>query len=158
MSAARSLDLAILGGPATFEKPLPVGQLYFPAWEAYEAKFRDIFARQYYTNQGPLAHEFERRLEAFFGVRHAICVTNATIGLIMAAEALGLRGKVVTPSFTFIATARRRRSQVIWTATFPRSWPSTSGAAVAISRSFRRWLTNASCDCSMTPRMRSDAA
>lgn len=102
----RPQDLALFGGPPAFERPLPVGQLYFPAWEAYEAKFRDIFARQYYTNQGPLAQEFERRLEAFFGVRHAICVTNATIGLIMAAEALGLRGKVVTPSFTFIATAQ----------------------------------------------------
>lgn len=99
-------DLAILGGAPAFQRPLPVGQLYFPAWKEYEARFRDIFARQYYTNQGPLAQELERRLEAFFGVRHAICVTNATIGLIMVAEALGLKGKVVTPAFTFIATAQ----------------------------------------------------
>lgn len=103
---SRSRDLAVLGGAPVFERPLPVGQLYFPAWEQYEARFRDIFARQWYTNQGPLAQEFERRLEAFFGVRHAICVTNATIGLIMAAQALGLSGKVVTPSFSFIATAQ----------------------------------------------------
>jgi dTDP-4-amino-4,6-dideoxygalactose transaminase len=99
-------DLAILGGSPTFERPLPVGQLYFPAWKEYEARFRDIFARQYYTNHGPLAEELERRLETFFRVRHAICVTNATIGLIMVAEALGLKGKVVTPAFTFIATAQ----------------------------------------------------
>jgi dTDP-4-amino-4,6-dideoxygalactose transaminase len=105
-SRSRVRDLAILGGAPAFAGMLPVGQMYFPAFEDYEAKFRDIFARQYYTNHGPLAQEFERRLETFFGVRHVICVTNATIGLIMAAEALGLTGKVVTPSFTFIATAQ----------------------------------------------------
>lgn len=99
-------DLAILGGTPKFERPLPVGQLYFPAWKEYEATFRDIFARQYYTNHGPLAEELERRLESFLGVRHAICVVNATIGLIMVAEALGLKNKVVTPAFTFIATAQ----------------------------------------------------
>jgi dTDP-4-amino-4,6-dideoxygalactose transaminase len=103
---SRLQELAIFGGAPAFERLLPVGQLYFPAWEEYGARFRDIFARQWYTNQGPLAQEFERSLEAFLGVRHAICVTNATIGLIMAAEALGLSGKVVTPSFTFIATAQ----------------------------------------------------
>jgi dTDP-4-amino-4,6-dideoxygalactose transaminase len=99
-------DLAILGGAPTFNRPLPVGQLYFPCWEEYETAFRDIFVRQYYTNQGPLVQEFERALQAFFGVRNVICVTNATIGLIMTAEALGLKGKIITPSFTFIATAQ----------------------------------------------------
>lgn len=106
MNATRSRQLAILGGAPAFEQPVPVGQLYFPSWEKYEAQFRDIFARQYYTNQGPLAQELERRLATFLGVRHVICVANATIGLIMAAESLGLKGKVITPSFTFIATAQ----------------------------------------------------
>lgn len=99
-------NLAIFGGAPAFDRPLPVGQLYFPNWEQYEEQFRAIFARQWYTNHGPLLQEFEERLEAFFGVKHAICVCNATIGLIMAAEALGLTGKVVTPSFTFVATAQ----------------------------------------------------
>lgn len=106
MSETPSHRLAVLGGVPAFQRPLPVGQLYFPSWEKYEARFRDIFARQYYTNQGPLTQELEQRLEAFFGVKHVICVTNATVGLIMAAESLGLSGKVVTPSFTFIATAQ----------------------------------------------------
>lgn len=108
MNALRSnlADLAILGGTPAFDKPLPVGQLYFPSWDEYETAFRDIFARQYYTNQGPLVQELESALQAFFDVRNVICVTNATIGLIMTAEALGLTGKVITPSFTFIATAQ----------------------------------------------------
>jgi dTDP-4-amino-4,6-dideoxygalactose transaminase len=84
--------------------PLPVGQLYWPSWEKYEEEFQLIFSRQYYTNHGPLVQKLEYKLCEYFGVKHVICVTNATIGLIMGAEALELRGKVITPSFTFIAT------------------------------------------------------
>jgi dTDP-4-amino-4,6-dideoxygalactose transaminase len=96
---------AILGAKPLFERPLPVGQLYFPSWERYSRAFADIFRRQYYTNQGPLAQRLEEELRPFFGVRHVICVTNATIGLAMAADALQLRGKVILPSFSFIASA-----------------------------------------------------
>lgn len=100
-----SRGFAILGDAPMFGTPIPVGQLYFPSWERYTEAFRGIFERQYYTNQGPLTRILEERLQTFLGVRHAICVTNATIGLMMAADALELTGKVVLPSFTFIASA-----------------------------------------------------
>lgn len=96
--------LACLGGEPAFADPLPVGQLYFPDWERYEVAMRGIFERQYYTNHGPLARQLEARLEVFLGVKHVVCVTNATIGLMMAAEALELSGKVLTPAMTFLAT------------------------------------------------------
>lgn len=102
----KSHRLALLGGTAAFAKMLPVGQLYFPSWDRYEAAMRGIFERRYYTNQGPLVQQLEARLQEFLDVKHVICVTNATIGLMMAAEALGLSGKVVLPSFTFIASAQ----------------------------------------------------
>lgn len=101
-----AVALAILGAAPAFEQSLPVGQLYFPEWSAYEAAMRGIFERQYYTNQGPLTQQLEQVLQERLGVRHAICVTNATIGLLMAADALGLRGKVITPAFSFIATSQ----------------------------------------------------
>ena len=96
-------------------EPLPIGQLYWPTWEDYENLFQDIFNRQYYTNHGPLVQKFEERLSDLIGVKHAICVSNATIGLIMVAEALGLEGKVITPGFTFIATAQ----SLLWTGLEP---------------------------------------
>jgi dTDP-4-amino-4,6-dideoxygalactose transaminase len=102
----KSQDFALLGGTATFEKMLPVGQLYFPSWDRYEAAMRGIFDRRYYTNQGPLVQQLEAKLQEFLDVKHAICVTNATIGLMMAAEAMELSGKVVLPSFTFLASAQ----------------------------------------------------
>lgn len=102
----KSTNFALFGAAPTFDKPLPIGQLYFPSWERYAAAFREIFARQYYTNQGPLTEELEEKLQQFLSVKHAICVTNGTIGLMMTAEAMGLTGKVILPAFTFIASAQ----------------------------------------------------
>jgi dTDP-4-amino-4,6-dideoxygalactose transaminase len=99
-------DFALFGASPEFERPLPIGQLYFPSWDRYEAAFRSIFERQYYTNQGPLTDQLEEKLQNFLGVKHVICVANATIGLMMAAEAMGLTGKVILPAFTFIASAQ----------------------------------------------------
>lgn len=99
-------DFAVAGGEPTFSEILPVGQLYFPSWERYEAAMRDIFERKYYTNHGPLLERLEARLEEFFGVKHAICVTNATVGLIMVAKALFRDGKIMVPGFTFVGTAQ----------------------------------------------------
>jgi dTDP-4-amino-4,6-dideoxygalactose transaminase len=99
-------DFALLGGSPAFDHPLPVGQLYFPSWERYEAAMRGIFERGWFTNHGPLAQELEQRFAELTQVRNAVTVTNATLGLVMGAKALGLTGKVVVPSFTFVATAQ----------------------------------------------------
>ncbi len=96
----------ISGGEPAFAEPLPVGQLYFPQWPRYQAAMRGIFERRYYTNQGPLVQKLEDELSRFLNVKNVICVTNATIGLMMVADALGLTGKVIVPSHTFIATAQ----------------------------------------------------
>jgi dTDP-4-amino-4,6-dideoxygalactose transaminase len=97
---------ALSGGEPAFDRPLPVGQLYFPSWERYEASFRGIFERQYYNNNGPLLTELEDKLQQFLGVKHAICVSNATFGLMIAADALHLSGKVILPSFSHVASAQ----------------------------------------------------
>ncbi len=99
-------SFALFGAKPTFDKPLPIGQLYFPSWERYEAAFRGIFERQYYNNNGPLHEELEEKLQKFIGVKHAICVSNATFGLMMVADAMELAGKVILPAFTFIASAQ----------------------------------------------------
>lgn len=102
----KTTNFALFGAKPAFDKLLPIGQLYFPSWDRYEAAFRGVFERQYYTNQGPLTEALEEKLQQFLGVKHAICVTNATIGLMMVAEAMELTGKVILPAFTFIASAQ----------------------------------------------------
>jgi dTDP-4-amino-4,6-dideoxygalactose transaminase len=99
-------DFALMGGERSFAADLPVGQLFFPSWKRYETAMRSIFERQYYTNHGPLVQKLEERLEAFLGTRHALTVSNATVGLYLVAKALGVQGKAMIPAFTFIATAQ----------------------------------------------------
>ena len=84
---------------------LHVGQFNLPSRDRYEAAMRGIFERRYYTNQGPLVRGFEERLQAFLNVKHAVCVTNATIGLMMASEALGINGRAVVPAVCNMALA-----------------------------------------------------
>lgn len=83
---------------------VPVGQLYFPSWDRYEKAFGEIFEREYYNNNGPLLTEFETKLQDFLGVKHAICTSSCTMGLMIAAQALELKKKVIVPAHTFIAT------------------------------------------------------
>lgn len=86
-----------------FQQWIPVGQHNAPSWERIESAMRGIFERRYYTNQGPLTREFESRLQQFLGAKHAICVTNVTIGLMMASEALAVDGRVLMPGVCNLA-------------------------------------------------------
>lgn len=55
--------------------------------------------------EGEKVAEFERMLAEYAGVKHAIVVPNATLGLELAIRALGIRGLVGVPAFTHPATA-----------------------------------------------------
>ena len=57
--------------------------------------------------KGPIVKTFQEHLEAYTGASHVIPVGNGTDALQIALMALGLRpgDEVITPTFTFIATA-----------------------------------------------------
>ncbi|MDA3845300.1 MAG: DegT/DnrJ/EryC1/StrS family aminotransferase [Vallitaleaceae bacterium] len=57
--------------------------------------------------KGPKVKEFQQNLEAYLGVKHVIPVGNGTDALQIALMALDLQpgDEVITPTFTFIATA-----------------------------------------------------
>ncbi|MBO7337918.1 MAG: DegT/DnrJ/EryC1/StrS family aminotransferase [Paludibacteraceae bacterium] len=57
--------------------------------------------------KGPKVAEFQQHLEEYLGVRNVIAVANGTEAIQIALMALGLRpgDEVITPTFTFIATA-----------------------------------------------------
>ncbi|HEY5167228.1 MAG TPA: aminotransferase class I/II-fold pyridoxal phosphate-dependent enzyme, partial [Pseudolabrys sp.] len=73
-------------------------------------RLRDVLDRQY-VNDGPLAREFERRVAAFVGTRHAVAVTSGTaaIALALMAAGIGSGDEVLVPDLTFIATANAVR-------------------------------------------------
>lgn len=87
-----------------FEQPLHVGQSNLPSKEKLKEQFRGIFERRFFTNHGPIVRELDERLSDYFGVKHAVSVTNGTVALMCAIVILGLKGEVVVPSFTFPAT------------------------------------------------------
>lgn len=72
-----------------------------------------ILDRRWLTNDGPMVREFERRIAEYVGVKHCLAMCNATVALEIAVRALGLRGEVIIPSFTFVATAHALQWQEI---------------------------------------------
>ena len=107
------LKLAILGAPPAFTQPLHVGRPNIGNRERFLERAGQMLDRLWLTNHGPLVQEFEKRIADYVGVKHCICVCNATIGLELAIRAVGLRGEVIVPSYTFIATAHALQWQEI---------------------------------------------
>ena len=90
-----------------------VGRPNLPDKEIVMENMAKILDNQWLTNNGPFVQELERRIEEYLGIKHCICVCNATIGLELLQRALDLTGEVIIPAFTFIATAHSLRWQRI---------------------------------------------
>ena len=94
---------SIFGKKPTLNKPLPVGQLNIPDRERLEDSFKRIFSNKYYNNNGPLHQELESILSDMLGVKYAICVHNASLGLMIVSDCIK-PSNVIMPSFTFVST------------------------------------------------------
>lgn len=90
--------------PNNPEKKLLVGRPNIGNRETFDRLVDDIFARRWFSNNGQIVQELEKRLCEYLGVNHCIPVCNATIGLQIVCHALGLKGEVLVPAFTFVAT------------------------------------------------------
>jgi len=58
----------------------------------------------WYTH-GPKNKEFEERFAEYIGVKHTVSMNSCTSALITALEASEIKGEVILPSFTFVASA-----------------------------------------------------
>lgn len=106
-------ELAIFSGKPSFEEKLHVGRPNIGDRSGLMEKINDILDRRWLTNNGKYVQELERRLADLLGVRHCIAMCNATVALEITTRALGLKGEVIVPSFTFIATAHSLQWQEI---------------------------------------------
>ncbi|HET7690229.1 MAG TPA: DegT/DnrJ/EryC1/StrS family aminotransferase [Nocardioidaceae bacterium] len=88
-----------------FDEPLHVGRPNIGDRGKFLSYVDAIFERGWFTNDGPLLQEFERRIADTLGVSHCVAMCNGTIALEIAIRALGMTGEVIVPSYTFIATA-----------------------------------------------------
>ncbi len=62
-----------------------------------------------WVSMGPKTEEYERELARFYSVKYALSFNNGTSALLSAYYSLGLKGEVVLPSLTFVATANALR-------------------------------------------------
>jgi len=54
---------------------------------------------------GPMNHEFEKAFVELTGAPHAISLNSCASALFLAVHAAGIKGEVILPSFTFVASA-----------------------------------------------------
>jgi dTDP-4-amino-4,6-dideoxygalactose transaminase len=106
-------DLALLGAPPTFTDKLHVGRPNVLNRERFLELLGEMFDSHWLSNNGPLVRDFEKRIAEYVGVKHCVAVCNATIGLELLIRAAGLRGEVIVPSFTFVATAHALQWQEV---------------------------------------------
>jgi dTDP-4-amino-4,6-dideoxygalactose transaminase len=69
--------------------------------------------RGWLSNNGPFVQEFEQRVAEYLGVANCVAMCNGTIALEIAIRALDLKGEVIVPSYTFVATAHALQWQEI---------------------------------------------
>ncbi len=106
-------DLAILGGSPAFKEKLHVGRPNIGDRDRLLERINDILDRRWLTNNGSYVQEFEKYLCDKMGVKHCIVMCNGTVALEIAIRAAELKGQVILPSFTFVATAHALQWQEI---------------------------------------------
>ncbi len=105
--------LAIAGGQPRFSDPLHVGRPNICDKQRLFERFEAIIDRRWLTNDGPVVREFEEKICEITGAKNCITMCNATVALEIAIRALDLRGEVIVPSYTFVATAHALQWQEI---------------------------------------------
>ncbi len=110
---SRIEDLAIFGGVPAFGKEMPVGRPNLGNREQLLDRINDILDRRWFSNNGVYVQEFEKKVADLLGVKHCIATCNGTVALEIAIRALELKGEVIVPSMTFIATAHALKWQEI---------------------------------------------
>ncbi len=73
--------------------------------QRFLARAASILDRRWLTNDGQYVHEFEDQVARICGARHCVTTCNGTQAIGLCTRALELRGEVILPSFTFVATA-----------------------------------------------------
>lgn len=79
-----------------------------PTSEELVSDYEQIHINNFYSNNGPFYYDFANTIENYFDSSvHCSILANATLGLILSLKTTAIAGRkyVITPSFTFAATA-----------------------------------------------------
>lgn len=92
-----------------------VGQLNLPKQSVVSEQICGLFDPEQQINDGHRVKAFEQSLAEKLDVKHVFAVNNGTFALLAGMKALQLKGEVIVPSFTFIATIQA----IIWAGLTP---------------------------------------
>lgn len=95
------------------DKRLLVGKPNIGDGDTFRKRVDGLLERAWLTNNGPLTQELEERLCDRLQVKHCIAMSNGTVALELAIRGNDLKGEVIVPSMTFIATAHALQWQGI---------------------------------------------
>jgi dTDP-4-amino-4,6-dideoxygalactose transaminase len=84
---------------------ITVTKTFFPPFEDYQAKLRQIWESGWLTNDGQLGNELAIKLGQYLGVSHIELVANGMLALLLAIKALDLKGEIITTPYSYVATA-----------------------------------------------------
>jgi dTDP-4-amino-4,6-dideoxygalactose transaminase len=87
------------------DKILHVGSPQMGDINTFLSYVSGVYERNWWTNNGELVQEFEKKVEDLLHVKHCVAIVNGTIALQIAAKACEIKGDIVVPAFTFPATA-----------------------------------------------------
>ncbi len=90
--------------------PIYVTRTFLPPQEEYLHWLNKAYASHNLTNNGPILRELEETLRARFDVPYLRLMANGTLALQLAIRALGVKGKVITTPFSYVATT----SAILW--------------------------------------------
>jgi dTDP-4-amino-4,6-dideoxygalactose transaminase len=89
---------------------IEVTKPFLPPVEEYEHYIKQIWQRNWLTNNGPLVNELELRLKEYLNINHLLYLNNGTVALQIAIKALELKGEIITTPFSYVATT----SSIVW--------------------------------------------
>lgn len=89
---------------------ITVTKTYLPDRKKYFQLLDTVWNNAWVTNNGPLLTSLETRLIDFLKVDYLQYVNNGTIALQLAIKGLGLKGKIITTPFSYVATL----NSILW--------------------------------------------
>jgi dTDP-4-amino-4,6-dideoxygalactose transaminase len=90
--------------------PIYVTKTFLPPREEYLHWLDKAYEAHVLTNNGPIHKELEETLRARFQLPYLRLMANGTLALQLAIRALGVKGKVITTPFSYVATT----SAILW--------------------------------------------
>ena len=105
LAHAQSAQIAIENIANSTTSPVYVTQPALPPLQEFIPYLEAIWASKILTNGGPFHQQLEKALCDYLGVPHLALLSNGTLGLVTALQALRVTGEVITTPYSFVATA-----------------------------------------------------